>query len=250
MKHVYFSQCLAGTAHKWYCHELDYNSKLYWNLLSAAFNAHWKPTTSNICMVKCDQTMSMQNTTATSTPAMNHLATKSTATMSLNNTTTRHNDMSPTATPVAGEKEQAKGRKRRSRKEKVTRERVEMEREKQKEHEKSKKEGMKEQVKEVCTIPDNLCNNTLPQTSTKYINMSTAPNATSDITTSPSHIPTASNHTTTSRTPLPPSKPPPASPNNCVVPTRATPMLPKPTAVSSTSDVAHTMAQMAANGGI
>ena len=38
MKHVYFSQCLKGAAYEWYCHDVEYKAKLYWDLLSAAFD--------------------------------------------------------------------------------------------------------------------------------------------------------------------------------------------------------------------
>jgi hypothetical protein len=44
MKYVYFSQCLEGAAYEWYCHDLEYKAKLYWDLLSAAFDTRWKPT--------------------------------------------------------------------------------------------------------------------------------------------------------------------------------------------------------------
>jgi hypothetical protein len=81
----------------------------------------------------------------------------------------------------------------------------------------------------------------------------TAPNSTSNITTSPAHVTTASNGATVSSMPLPPAqgtKPPPTSPNDRIMPTKATPMLPKPTALLSTGDVVCTTAQIAANGEI
>jgi hypothetical protein len=51
-KHVYFCQCLKGAASDWYCNVLEYKPKLYWDLLQAAFSAHWKPVTFNVCVVE------------------------------------------------------------------------------------------------------------------------------------------------------------------------------------------------------
>ena len=48
MKDAYFSQCLEGAALEWYCHDLEYRVKVYWDLLSTAFDTRWKPTTSNV----------------------------------------------------------------------------------------------------------------------------------------------------------------------------------------------------------
>ena len=48
MKHVYFSRCLEGAALEWYCNDLEYRAKVYWDILSAAFDTRWKPTASNI----------------------------------------------------------------------------------------------------------------------------------------------------------------------------------------------------------
>ena len=52
MKHVYFSRCLEGVALEWYCNDLEYRAKVYWDILSAAFDTRWKPTTSNVHAVE------------------------------------------------------------------------------------------------------------------------------------------------------------------------------------------------------
>ena len=52
MKHVYFSRCLKGAVLEWYCHDLEYRVKVYWDLLSTAFDACWKPTTGNMHVVE------------------------------------------------------------------------------------------------------------------------------------------------------------------------------------------------------
>ena len=50
MGHVYFGSCLEGEAMDWYYNILDYKSKVYWDLLPAAFSSHWDPITKEICM--------------------------------------------------------------------------------------------------------------------------------------------------------------------------------------------------------
>jgi hypothetical protein len=52
MKHIYFSECLEGPALEWYCNDLEYRAKVYWDMLSAAFDSRWKPTTSNFHAVE------------------------------------------------------------------------------------------------------------------------------------------------------------------------------------------------------
>jgi hypothetical protein len=51
-KHVYFCQYLKGTASDWYCNVLEYQLKLYWDLLQAAFSARWKPVMFDIRTVE------------------------------------------------------------------------------------------------------------------------------------------------------------------------------------------------------
>jgi hypothetical protein len=52
LKHVYFSHCLEGAALEWYCHHLEYKAKVYWDLLSTAFDTRWKTTTSDVHTVE------------------------------------------------------------------------------------------------------------------------------------------------------------------------------------------------------
>jgi hypothetical protein len=51
-KHVYFCQCLEGAADDWYCNILEYEPKVYWDLLQAAFSSHWNPVTCDIRTVE------------------------------------------------------------------------------------------------------------------------------------------------------------------------------------------------------
>ena len=48
MGHVYFGTCLEGAALDWYCNTLEYEPKVYWNLLPTAFSSHWDPITHGI----------------------------------------------------------------------------------------------------------------------------------------------------------------------------------------------------------
>ena len=48
MGHVYFGTCLEGAALDWYCNTLEYEPKVYWNLLPMAFSSHWDPITHRI----------------------------------------------------------------------------------------------------------------------------------------------------------------------------------------------------------
>ena len=48
MGHVYFGTCLEGAALDWYCNILEYEPKVYWYLLPAAFSSHWDPITHEI----------------------------------------------------------------------------------------------------------------------------------------------------------------------------------------------------------
>jgi hypothetical protein len=129
-----------------------------------------------------------------------------------------------------------------------------------KRNEKKRKRKMEkeEQAKEVRAVPDDSSDDVSSRTPTEPVNASTASprrvhtasNATGDIAASP-HTPTASTHATAPSVPLPPSlstKPPLASPNDCIAPTE--PTSPKPTIMSSTTDVACIVAKTAANKGI
>ena len=42
MGHIYFGTCLEGAALDWYCNTLEYELKVSWNLLPAAFSSHWE----------------------------------------------------------------------------------------------------------------------------------------------------------------------------------------------------------------
>jgi hypothetical protein len=115
-------------------------------------------------------------------------------------------------TEVIGDKERERRRKRNEKKRKR----------------KMEKESVKEEkVEEVRTVPDDLSDNMLPRTPTKHVNAPNVLDATSDITPSPSHIPTASNCTTMPSTlPSQGTKPHPASPNDHVTSTKTAPTSP------------------------
>jgi len=51
-KHVYFGECLTGPGYDWYCNVLEYKSKVYWDLLQAAFVARWNTVTHDVCTVE------------------------------------------------------------------------------------------------------------------------------------------------------------------------------------------------------
>ena len=90
MKHIYFSQCLKGAVLEWYCNDLEYRAKVYWDMLSAAFDTCWKLIANNV-----PAELPMQSTIppTTAIPAPTNTATPATTTAA----TTAHTD---TAVPT------------------------------------------------------------------------------------------------------------------------------------------------------
>ena len=52
MKHICFSRCLEGAGYDWYCNILEYDPKVYWDLLPAAFISNWIPITCDVHTVE------------------------------------------------------------------------------------------------------------------------------------------------------------------------------------------------------